>query len=127
VCYGYKKRGKKGINIFMRPLCRCGQRPRAVNYKKNNKTYYRSLCEICMTNGLYHGVPRWYRAGYRVKTQCEKCGFKSIHKEVFRVFHVDGNLDNCRATNLKTICCNCAQVLSKDGIRWVQGDLVADY
>jgi hypothetical protein len=111
----------------MRPLCRCGQRPKAVNYKKNNKTYYRSLCEICMTNGLYHGVPRWYRAGYRVKMQCEKCGFKSTHKEVFRVFHIDGNLDNCRQTNLKTICCNCAQVLGKDGITWRQGDLVADY
>ena len=27
----------------MRPLCKCGLRPRAVNYKKNNKTYYRSL------------------------------------------------------------------------------------
>jgi len=127
VCYEYKKRGIKGINIFMRPLCRCGQRPRAVNYKKNNKTYYRSLCEICMTNGLYHGVPRWHRAGYRVKMQCEKCGFKSTHKEVFRVFHVDGNLDNCRPANLKTICCNCAQVLGKDGIMWRQGDLIADY
>jgi hypothetical protein len=40
---------------------------------------------------------------------------------------MDGNLDNCRLANLKTVCSNCAQVLSKDGITWRQGDLVADY
>jgi hypothetical protein len=111
----------------MRPLCRCGQRPRAVNYKKNDRVYYRKLCEVCMTNGLYHGIPRWQRAGYKIKTQCEKCGHRSPHSEVFRVFHIDGNLDNCRPLNLKTVCCNCAQVLGKEGIAWRQGDLVADY
>lgn len=111
----------------MRPLCKCGVRPRAVNYKKNEKTYYRSLCEVCMANGAYHGIPRWSRAGYKVKNTCEKCGFKSPHQEVFQVFHVDGNLDNCRHNNLKTVCYNCARVLSKLGITWRQGDLVADY
>lgn len=111
----------------MRPLCKCGLRPRAVNYKKNNKTYYRSLCESCSQHGLHHGVPRWQRAGYKIKNQCDKCGFKSPHKEIFRVFHVDENLDNCRPQNLKTVCANCRNVLSKENIRWKQGDLVADY
>ena len=111
----------------MRPLCRCGQRPRAVNYKKNGRIYYRSLCEICLANGLYHGIPRWARAGYKIKHQCDKCGFKCQHLEVFRVFHVDGNLDNCRTTNLKTVCANCAQILGKEGVAWRQGDLTADY
>ena len=111
----------------MRPLCKCGVRPRAVNYRKNEKTYYRSLCEMCMSHGVNHGVPRWKRAGYKLKSQCDKCGFKSPHQEVFRVFHVDGNLDNCRHNNLKTVCANCTQILSKDGITWRQGDLVADY
>jgi len=111
----------------MRPLCRCGQRPRAVNYKKNDKIYYRSLCEICMAHGVNHGIPRWFRAGYRMKHQCDKCGFKSIHSEVFRVFHVDGDLDHCRHANLKTVCANCVSILSKDGVAWRQGDLTADY
>jgi len=115
------------IKYSMRPLCKCGQRPRAINYIKNNKTYYRSLCEICMHNGLSHGIPRWQRAGYALKNHCEKCGFRSPHREIFRVFHVDGNLDHCRHSNLKTVCCNCAQILSKDGTTWRQGDLVADY
>jgi len=124
------KRGRKGsilLNNTMRPLCKCGLRPRAVNYKKNNKIYYRSLCEICMAHGIYSGIPRWKRAGYNPKTQCDRCGFKSPHKEVFRVFHVDGNLDNCRYSNLKTVCANCRTVLSKEGITWKQGDLIADY
>ena len=125
--YTKVKRDKKGLNICMRPLCKCGQRPRAVNYYKNGKAYYRRLCEICMTHGIYHGIPRWQRAGYKIKSQCEKCRYRSPHLEVFRVFHVDGNLDNCRPSNLKTVCCNCAQILGKEGITWRQGDLVADY
>lgn len=111
----------------MRPMCKCGERPRAVNYKKNGKTYYRKLCDICSTKGVYYGIPRWYRAGYRKKHFCEKCGFQSPHKEVFRVFHIDGDLNNCRHGNLKTVCCNCVQILSLEGITWRQGDLVADY
>jgi superfamily II helicase len=111
----------------MRPICKCGLRPKAINYQKNNKVYYRSLCEICMAGDLYKGIPRWVRAGYKMKSICEKCGFKSPHSEVFRVFHVDGDLNNCKHTNLKTVCCNCTQVLSKEGITWRQGDLIADY
>ena len=80
-----------------------------------------------MANGLYHGIPRWFRAGYKIKNQCDKCGFKSSHKEIFRVFHIDGDLNNCRHNNLKTVCANCVQVLSKEGLTWKQGDLVADY
>jgi hypothetical protein len=111
----------------MRPLCKCGLRPRAINYKKQGKTYYRSLCEICLSHGLFYNIPRWQRNGYKPKNFCEKCGFKSPHKEIFRVFHVDGNLNNCRPSNLKTVCCNCSQILSKEGITWRQGDLIADY
>ena len=111
----------------MRPLCKCGFRPRAINYKKGDRIYYRSLCETCMAHGLSHGIPRWQRAGYKMKSQCDKCGHRSLHREVFRVFHIDGNLDNCRYNNLKTVCANCALTLSKDGVLWKQGDLLADY
>lgn len=110
----------------MRPLCKCEQRPRAVNYIRNGKTHYRSLCEICMKNGLYSGIPRWKRAGYKMKRACEKCGFKSMHKQVFNVFHVDGDLNNCNHSNLKTVCANCQRVLHIEGITWRQGDLTPD-
>lgn len=111
----------------MRPLCTCGLRPAAVNYKKNGKTYYRKQCEACLKHGEYHGIPKWYRLGYRMKSSCDKCGHKSPHKEVFNVYHIDGDMNNCRPSNLKTICANCQRTLQKEGSRWKQGDLTPDF
>ena len=48
----------------MRPLCKCGHRPAAINYKKGNKVYYRKLCEKCLRNGVNHGIPLWKQRGY---------------------------------------------------------------
>ena len=63
----------------MRPLCQCGFRPAAVNYKKGKKTYYRRQCEVCLHHGkLKYGIPRWRQAGYNKEQRCEKCGFKAI-------------------------------------------------
>jgi hypothetical protein len=111
----------------MRPLCLCGQRPAAVNYKKDKKIYYRKLCEVCLRNGLNHGIPKWKQSGYITKDICEKCNYKSKHVEQFNVFHVDGNLNNCRPSNLKTICANCQRIVQKEGIKWKQGDLRPDF
>jgi len=111
-----------------RPLCICGLRPAAVNYKKEGRIYYRRKCEICLRyNGTSKGVPKWYQDGYRLKNICDKCGFKSRHKEQFNVFHVDGNLNNTRPLNLKTVCANCQRVLHKEGVHWRKGDLVPDF
>jgi hypothetical protein len=107
----------------MRPLCTCGRAPVAINYYKLGKPFYRSQCGPC-SRGVK--IPRWQYAGYKLKSACDKCGFKSPHSEVFAVFHVDGDLNNCRPNNLKTVCANCQRVLHKEGIRWRQGDLVPD-
>lgn len=80
-----------------------------------------------MKHGVNTGVPRWYRAGYRMNNYCDKCGYKSRHKDVFRVYHIDGNLDNCRRSNLKTVCANCRIELAHTDSVWKQGDLVADF
>ena len=110
----------------MRPLCHsCGQRPCAVNYYKGDKVFYRSKCDTC-SRGAKPKQPRWSQQGYKKKDYCEKCGYKSKHPEQFNVFHVDGNLNNCRPSNLKTICANCQRVLHKEGVRWRQGDLTPD-
>ena len=112
----------------MRPLCICKQRPAAINYRKNDKVYYRRLCEKCLRHGKAgHGIPKWKLAGYKKKTDCEKCGFKSNYLEQFNVFHVDGDLNNCRLINLKTICANCQRILQKEGTQWRQGALVPDF
>jgi len=112
----------------MRPLCEyCKKRPAAVNYKKGNKVYYRKQCETCLHNGKGYGIPKWYKAGYRQLEVCEKCNFKSQNSEQFNVYHIDGDLNNCRHTNLKTICANCQRILQKQGVKWKQGDLVPDF
>ncbi len=110
----------------MRPLCKCGQRPAAINYKKGDRTYYRKLCERCLKNGLNFDIPKWKQRGYVKKTTCEKCGFESKYAEQFNVFHIDGDLNNCSVMNLKTICANCQRLIQKQGVRWKQGDLVPD-
>lgn len=111
----------------MRPLCKCRQRPAAINYKKGGTTYYRKLCETCLRNGVGHGIPIWQQRGYQKKEYCEKCGFKSKHEEQFNVFHIDGDLNNSRPYNLKTICANCQRLLQKKDAKWKQGDLTPDF
>ena len=111
----------------MRNLCKkCNQRPVAVNYKKEGKTYYRSVCDHC-ARGLDPGVPRWKLHGYKKKDKCDKCGFTSKHPEQFDVFYIDGNPANVRYSNLKTVCSNCQRVLHKEGVRWTRGDLTPDF
>jgi len=113
----------------MRPNCKkCRRKPAAINYKKDNRTYYRSMCESCARyNGSGKGIPRWMKHGYEKKDFCEKCGFQSKHSEQFDVYHIDGNLENCRLGNLKTICANCQRIVQKEGNQWKQGDLVPDF
>jgi RNase P subunit RPR2 len=111
----------------MRPLCVCGYRLAAINYVKNGRTYYRSKCESCLKGGTGAYIPKWYKDGYRIKTTCDKCGFKSKHIEQFNVYHLDGNLNNSRPSNLKTICANCSRVLHKEGFQWKRGGLLPDF
>ena len=69
---------KRCAKYVMRPLCEyCKIKPAAINYKKAGKVYYRKQCESCIHNGKGYGVPTWYKSGYRQKTTCEKCGFKT--------------------------------------------------
>jgi hypothetical protein len=111
----------------MRPLCQtCRKKPCGINYYKDNRPFYRSQCDTC-ARGATPKKPRWSQLGYKKKDFCEKCGHKSKHTEQFNVYHLDGNLENCRPANLKTICANCQRTLQKEGFIWRQGDLLADF
>jgi hypothetical protein len=111
----------------MRKLCKkCNQRPAAINYYKDSTPYYRRVCDHC-ARGSKDGIPKWFKAGYRKKTKCDKCGFTSKYKEQFNVFHIDGDLDNCKITNLKTVCANCQRILHDLNLPWRQGDLSPDF
>jgi hypothetical protein len=118
------------VNISMRPLCEvCKSNPRAVAYHKYGRIYYRSQCNVCLRKGrkLKAQVPRWKIAGYKKKPTCDRCGFKARHHSQLTVFHVDGNLNNCELINLKTVCLNCMQEITRSDLTWRRGDLEPDY
>lgn len=97
----------------MRPVCKtCGINPRAINYKKGEKVYYRSVCESCLALGK-KGTPSWYEAGYRIKDACEDCGIQSPHQEIYKVVYLDKNPVNTQFSNLKTLCSNCLIIHDK--------------
>lgn len=115
--------------IMYRPLCIiCNKKPVAVNYKTNNRVYFRTKCDSCIRKKklIPFPKPRWLQKGYKKKSSCERCGFKAKYKEQLFVYHIDGNLNNTALSNLKTICANCQIEINKSKLGWVQGDLVPD-
>lgn len=121
-----RRKGRKKGGAVRRLCKKCNSRPVAVNYYKEGKAFYRSVCDHCSRN-RQEGNPLWALKGYTKKSACDKCGFKSQNPEVFNVYFVDGDLTNCRYTNLKTVCANCQRVLQREGIKWKQGDLRPDF
>jgi len=113
-----------------RPQCpACQQRPCAVNYITEDRTHYRSRCEHCIKRGrrIKPPVPRWQQAGYKKKTVCDRCGFRSKYSAQLVVYHVDGNLHNSDFKNLKTICQNCVIEVNRLDLPWRVGDLEPDH
>ena len=112
----------------MRPLCKsCKTQSAAVNYIRNDKTYYRKLCEKCsriLRKEKTHNKRRSELAGYNMKPECEVCGFKPAYKEQLIVFHIDRNQQSIDTKNLKTLCLNCNYEFSIKG--WARGDLLED-
>ena len=113
----------------MRPMCgACKQRPVAVNYRREDKVYYRNRCDHCIRRGRKEKAPvaRWQSAGYKKKATCDRCGFRSKFSAQLLVYHVDGNLHNTGLRNLKTVCQNCVVEIAKSDLPWKVGDLEPD-
>lgn len=113
----------------MRPICKeCNKNYCAVNYIRNGKTYYRSICDDCGRKKQKKKPfkPSWQKAGYKKKATCDLCGFKSMLASQITVFHIDGNLENTQFTNLRSICLNCVEVVKKKEVNWKRGDLEVD-
>ncbi len=92
-----------------RPLCACGNTT-AINYKKNNKTYYRKQCHKCIESKK---KTAWQKEGYIKKIVCEKCGFRSKHAEQIAVIQTNNNY--------KSVCLNCEVDVAKNG--WSSNEL----
>jgi len=113
----------------MRPICsKCNKNFCAVNYKRNDITHYRSTCDECgrKKKKLKPRKPNWQSGTYKKKTTCDVCGFKSLFTSQLTVFHIDGNLENISASNLRTVCLNCVEVVKRKEITWRRGDLTVD-
>lgn len=114
----------------MRPICKlCNRNFSAINYIRNDKTYFRSSCDECgrKKKKLKPREPRWKNKGYKKKTTCDLCGFRSLYPTQLTVFHIDGNCENATLSNLRTICLNCVEVVKKREVTWRRGDLEVDY
>ena len=114
----------------MRPVCTaCNQRPLAINYQKDKVVHYRSRCGVCIRKRrkIKLSKPRWELAGYKKKPQCDRCGFRARYAAQLLVYHIDNNLNNCTAKNLKTICLNCVVDIKKSDLPWKPGDLEPDF
>jgi len=115
---------------MIRPICQeCKQRPRAVAYHKYDRIYYRKLCTWCLnvSNRKKPPVARWQSAGYKKKTICDRCGFRSRYASQLLVYHTDGRLTNTELSNLRTVCLNCVEEIRRQAVPWRPGDLQADH
>lgn len=113
-----------------RPICKsCNKNLCAVNYIRNGKTYYRSICDECGKKKTKKKptVPSWQKAGYKKKPTCDVCGFRSLFSSQMMVYHIDGKLENNQFTNLRTVCLNCVEVIKRKEVTWRRGDLEVDY
>jgi len=113
-----------------RPICiSCNKNYCAINYKKNDITHYRSICDGCgkTRSKKKPRVYNWEKSGYKKKPTCDLCGFRSVFPTQITVFHIDGNLENIMLSNLRSICLNCVEVVKKKEVTWKRGDLQVDY
>ena len=112
-----------------RPLCEaCKRNLAAVNYIKENITHYRTRCDSCIRKGRKKKPvkPRWASNGYKKKTVCDRCGFRAKSLAQILVYHLDGNLNNCDLSNLKSVCLNCTVEVVRLELPWKVGDLTED-
>lgn len=87
-------------NMIDRELCsRCGKNPKAINYKKENKIYYRSVCESCIVKTIKRSKTEWIQSGYKKKLTCEVCTFIPKYPDQLTVYKYK--------SIFKTICLNC--------------------
>ena len=103
----------------MRELCeRCGQHPKAINYKKSDRIYYRRLCDSCLIKKRKDIKP-WQQEGYKKKFKCESCGFVPRFPE---------QLTACKHANAwRTICLNCEVDYKNTGKIEIRKDLKSDF
>lgn len=103
----------------MRESCeKCNQHPKAINYKKGDRIYYRRLCDACLIKQKKDVKPLWQQEGYKKKFKCESCDFIPKHPEQLTV--VNNNA-------WRTVCLNCEVSFNVTGKLEIKKDLKSDF
>lgn len=113
----------------IRPVCReCGRNPCAPNYWRDGVRHWRTRCAACEAKRRGKTPPKakWATGGYRKKSQCDLCGFKSKWSSQITVWHINGNLNDVALTNLRSVCLNCVEEVKRKLFTWNRGDLTPD-
>ena len=116
----------------IRPICPdCNTRPCAPNYYRDGVRHWRTKCSHCIDQAkdpknVRRKKMRWELNGYKKKSNCDLCGFRSKYSSQITVWHVNGNLNDSNLVNLKCVCLNCVEVVKRDLFTWRIGDLSAD-
>lgn len=113
-----------------RPICqKCNERHATVNYKKNGKTYYRKYCFQCIEktrNKKKLAASLLKRSGYKLKSTCDRCGFKAKTPKQMSLHYIDKDILNSSLSNIRTVCKNCEIELNEFPTRKVDS-IIADY
>ena len=104
----------------MRDLCeKCNKNHKAINYKKDGKTFYRRFCDACIIEKKKNVKPQWQRDCYKKKFKCESCGYVAKYPD---------QLDVIEFETYRTVCLNCEIIFDKEKkINILKGDLRSDF
>lgn len=107
----------------------CRSNPATVNYVRNGKTYYRKTCYHCNKKKKTNNeMPAQLlkKSGYKKKTICDRCGFKSKTSAQMTIYYKDNNTFNVSLSNLRTYCANCLIEITTNPSS-AKKDIIADY
>jgi hypothetical protein len=104
---------------MQRPICSaCNTNECAINYKKEDKVYYRSQCDSCLFK-IKKKKTQWMKDGYKKKFKCESCDFlPKIPNQLTVVVYNEG---------YRTVCLNCSVLSTSQNLTVKKGDLKADF
>lgn len=82
---------------------KCGEYPKAINYVRDGKTFYRSICNKCLAiNKKNRRKENKEFKNYKKKQSCEMCNFVAKYPSQLVPIKIKDQL--------RTVCLNCQVV-----------------